>query len=118
MEVSQSKSRALRYNSGKLRLDLVPSGPINEVAKVLTFGLDKYEVHNWRKGMDWSTCIGAMKRHISAFEMNEDIDQESGCYHLAHAATNILFLLEYYKTHPELDDRYAAVKPNDTRLCS
>lgn len=81
-------------------------GPINEVAKVFTFGANKYEEHNWRKGMKWSKCIGCMKRHIAAFEMGEDLDNESGAYHLAHAASNILFLLEYYKTHPELDNRY------------
>ena len=39
----------------------------------------------------------------------EDKDPESGLSHLAHAACCIMFLLEFEKTHPELDDRY---KPN------
>lgn len=96
---------ALRYNEGKNRLDLVPPILQEEVGKVMTFGAQKYEPYNWAKGMKWSTCIASLKRHVSAFEKGEDFDPETGLYHLAHAGCNILFLLDYYKNHPELDDR-------------
>jgi len=55
--------------------------------------------------MSWSRMIGSMERHWFSFKGGEDFDGESGLYHLAHAAWNILSLLEYYRTHPELDDR-------------
>lgn len=94
-----------RYNQGKVRLDLLPVGPIMEIGKVFTFGAEKYAPRNWEKGLKWSTCIASLKRHIAAFESGEDFDPESGLLHLAHAGCNILFLLEYYKTHPDFDDR-------------
>jgi hypothetical protein len=45
-------------------------------------------------------------RHIMAFNDGEDKDPESGLSHLAHAACCIMFLLEFEKTHQELDDRF------------
>jgi hypothetical protein len=75
------------------------------VGKVMTFGATKYAPNNWRRGMKWSRCINSLKRHVSAFEKGVDYDEETGLMHLEHAATNIAFLLEYYRIHPELDDR-------------
>lgn len=96
---------ALRLNKGKNRLDLVPPSLIEEVGKVMTFGAEKYEPYNWAKGMKWSKCIASAKRHLSAYERGEDFDPETKMYHLSHLGCNIAFLLEYYKTCPELDDR-------------
>lgn len=95
----------LRYNAGKLRYDLVPGRAVEEIAKVFTFGANKYAPRNWEKGMSWTTVLASLKRHIAAFESGEDFDPESGLLHLGHAGCNIAFLLEYYKTHPEFDDR-------------
>lgn len=97
--------RALRFNTGKNMLDLVPHSLIENVGHVMTFGATKYAPNNWRKGMEWSKCIGSLKRHLNEFEHGVDIDPESGCSHMAHIATNAAFLLEYARTHPELDDR-------------
>lgn len=97
---------ALRYDSEKNRLDLVTPQIIEEIGKVLTFGAKKYKPSNWREGMSWSRCIGSLKRHITEFEKLNDFDNESSLLHLSHAACNIMFLLDYYKSHPELDDRY------------
>lgn len=95
----------LRFNQGKLRYDLLPPGPIREVIKVLTAGAEKYAPRNWEKGMKWSTVLASLRRHLDAFERGEDFDLESGLPHLSHAMANILFLMEYVKTHPEHDDR-------------
>ena len=67
---------------------------------------EKYAEHNWRKGFVWSRPLSAAMRHITAFNAGEDKDPESGLSHLAHAACCIMFLLEFEKTHKELDDRY------------
>lgn len=95
----------LRYNSGKLRYDLLPHLPIKELVKVLTKGAEKYAPRNWEKGLPWTDVIASLKRHVAAWEAGEDYDQETGCNHLAHAMCNAMFILEYYKTHPELDSR-------------
>ena len=79
---------------------------MNQTAAVLKFGAIKYAEHNWRKGFTWSRPLAAAMRHITAFNDGEDKDPESGLSHLAHAACCIMFLLEFEKTHPELDDRY------------
>jgi hypothetical protein len=44
-----------KYDQDKPPIDLVPSVLIEEVAKVLAFGADKYEAHQWREGTDLGT---------------------------------------------------------------
>jgi hypothetical protein len=102
---SEKQEAALRWDKDKLRMDLLPVRPLFDIAAVYTMGAKKYADRNWEKGMSWSRMIGSMERHWFSFKGGEDFDDESGLYHLAHAAWNILGLLEYYRTHPELDDR-------------
>ena len=97
---------ALKFDQDKLPLHLLSTEAMNQTAAVLKFGAIKYAEHNWRKGFNWSRPISAALRHITAFNNGEDTDPESGLSHLAHAACCIMFLLEFQKTHPELDDRY------------
>lgn len=97
---------ALKFDEGKLPLHLLSTEAMNQTAAVLAFGADKYAAHNWRKGFAWSRPLAAAMRHITAFNAGEDKDPESGLSHLAHAACCIMFLLEFEKTHRELDDRY------------
>ena len=97
---------ALKFDQDKLPLHLLSTEALNQTAAVLAFGANKYAEHNWRKGFAWSRPLAAAMRHITAFNAGEDKDPESGLSHLAHAACCIMFLLEFEKTHPELDDRY------------
>jgi len=96
----------LRYDGGKAPLHLIPVRPLFEVARVYGFGSKKYDDWNWTKGTTWGRCIGSMLRHVLKFAAGEDVDPESGVHHLAHAAFWCLALMEWGKTHPELDDRY------------
>ena len=100
---------AIKFDQNKLPLHLLSTEAMNQTAAVLAFGAQKYAEHNWRNGFDWSRPLSAAMRHITAFNAGEDRDPESGLSHLAHAACCIIFLLEFEKTHPHLDDRY---KPN------
>ena len=97
---------ALKFDNNKLPLHLLSTEAMNQTAAVLAFGAEKYAAHNWRKGFVWSRPLSAAMRHITAFNAGEDKDPESGLSHLAHAACCIMFLLEFEKTHKELDDRY------------
>ncbi len=83
----------------------VPSQPLVEVAKVYGFGAKKYAKRNWERGYDWSLSYSALQRHLHAFWGGEEIDPESGLQHLAHAVFHCLALIEWQKTHPEMDDR-------------
>jgi hypothetical protein len=97
---------AMKFDTDKLPVNLLSSEALLQTAAVLKFGADKYHAHNWRDGFAWSRPLAAAMRHIMAFNDGEDKDPESGLSHLAHAACCIMFLLEFEKTHPELDDRY------------
>ncbi|MGJ7024963.1 dATP/dGTP diphosphohydrolase domain-containing protein [Petrimonas sulfuriphila] len=102
---STKDGKGLRYNDGKTQLDLIPPAVIEGLAKVLTFGAEKYERNNYRKGMKWSDVLNSLLRHINAFRSGEDFDKESGLSHLDHAMCNLAFLKEYERIYPQGDDR-------------
>jgi hypothetical protein len=101
-------SKGKKFDAGKPMVSLVPSQPVIEIAKVMTFGAKKYAAHNWRNGLNWSRVADATLRHFLAWKEGEDFDPESGLLHLAHAGCNLMFLLEY-QTNPvyqPFDDRF------------
>ena len=100
-----SPDDAIKNDSAKVRLDLLPVRPILDVGQVLTFGAVKYKPRNWEKGFSWSRPYAAALRHLFAWWAGETYDKETGLNHLAHALCEIMFLLEFAYTHPELDDR-------------
>ncbi len=103
---SAPQGAAIKFDQEKMPMHLLSNEALLQTAAVLKFGANKYAEHNWRKGFAWSRPLSAAMRHIHAFNAGEDKDPESGLSHLAHAACCIMFLLEFEKTHPELDDRY------------
>ena len=96
----------IKHDSGKARVDLLPSEPLLMIADVMGFGAQKYTAHNWRGGFDQSRLIGAAMRHILAYNDGEDTDPESGLSHIAHAGCCVLFLLEHIAKGIGNDDRY------------
>lgn len=90
---------------GKIRVDLLPPGPLIEIAEILTFGAKKYEEYNWSKGIKYSRVFGACLRHLWDWWRGEDNDPETGKSHLAHAGCCILFLLQYVRSRRSFDDR-------------
>ncbi len=99
-----TKLLADRFNEDKLRYDLIPPSVLKALAEVFTYGAKKYGEHNWEKGLSWSSVLASAFRHFEALRSGEDYD-ESGCLHAANLMANIAFIIEYYKSHPELDDR-------------
>ena len=106
LEAEYFQAEGVKFDSGKRRVDLVPTEAINALADILTAGAVKYGAHNWRKGMDWSRVYGAAQRHLLAFWGGDDIDDESGMPHLWHALTNIAFLVSYQALSAGRDDRW------------
>jgi len=88
-------SEGKKYDGEKPRMHLLPPKSMFEVAKVLTFGAEKYDEHNWRKleNLQNRYTSGAL-RHIFAHNDGEQLDQESELSHLAHAICCLLFKLE------------------------
>jgi len=99
-----------KFDSDKLRYELLPPELLEEVARVLTFGAHKYSVRNWELGMAWSRPFAALMRHMWAWWRGEDKDPETGYSHLSHAACCIAFLVSYEARNVGTDDR-----PKETR---
>lgn len=96
---------ASRYNQGKTRMGLAPAYAQEQYGKVLTYGANKYDDNNWRKGMSWMSVVDSLERHLNAFKQGEDFDPETGLHHTAHIMCNAAFLTEFYKIAPQYDDR-------------
>ena len=83
-----------KLDAGKPRPGLVLKGfrrALMEVAKVGTMGARKYSDNGWEHVPDgFNRYTDAMWRHL----LEEGLDEESGLPHLAHAAWNILAVLE------------------------
>ncbi len=89
---------AIKYDSGKPRLDLIPLESLSGVAAVFEYGANKYSKDNWKNGLEYSRLLGATLRHLAAWQSGQDLDEESGLSHLDHAITSLLFI-NYYRTH-------------------
>lgn len=98
--------QAAKFDAGKPPLGLISRMALEEEAKVMEFGKQKYGTHNWRSGMDFSRLVDAALRHLYAFADGEDHDRETGLSHLAHARCCMAFLLEYQGKRLGTDDRF------------
>jgi hypothetical protein len=56
------------------RFDLIPAGPLHELAEHYGRGARKYANHQWRNGYEWSKSIGALGRHFNDFIAGKDYD--------------------------------------------
>lgn len=91
-----TNDKAYKADKGKLRFDLISPEFTKAVAGVLTFGAEKYGPNNWQNLEDpTNRYYAALLRHLNAFHAGEKYDKESGMSHLAHAATNIMFLMHF-----------------------
>jgi len=85
----------VKYDSGKPLFSLIPPHALEEVAKVLTKGAEKYAPDNWKKVPHlMERYEDAAGRHLNSFSKGDYVDDETGLEHLAHAACCLLFMLE------------------------
>lgn len=116
------------------RFDLIPAGPLKELAEHYGRGARKYANHQWRQGYEWSKSIAALARHFNDFMAGYDYDvcsndpdgcrhtdmdgnpfdtgepdtcfNHTGSHHMAAVAWHSFLLLEFKDTHKAFDDRY------------
>lgn len=98
----------IKHDSNKPRYELIPFEALHEIAKVFTFGANKYGDFNYRKGLTYNRLLGASLRHISKYIQGIDLDNESNLNHLAHAISNLMMIITFEKENKGeiLDDRY------------
>lgn len=90
---------------GKLRLSLIPPKALEAVAYVYTIGAEKYDPHNWLRGMAWSRVLDALYRHLIAWQEGRSVDPDDGQHPLASVVWCALTLMEYERLKIGIDDR-------------
>lgn len=72
------------------------------MAKVLTFGAEKYSANSWQELEDGEERYrAALLRHTFAIQRGELYDPETGLLHAAHVMTNAAFIIELQKKRVE-----------------
>lgn len=92
------------------RYDLVPTGPLWDLAELFGTGAKKYAERNWERGYGWSLSFAAAMRHLWLFWGGEDYDKESGCKHVIAAAWHCFALAYFMDLKKGKDDRPDMVK--------
>lgn len=98
------------------RFDLIPVGPLQELAFLYGKGALKYEDRNWERGYEWNKSYAALQRHANLFWGGEEYDnhkpeclstctEHTEAHHMAAVAWHAFVLMEFTKTHPEFDTR-------------
>lgn len=100
------KEGGKKFDSQKLRLELIPPEAIEGLGSVLTFGAGKYGDRNWQNGIRITRLIGSLKRHLLKFEKSIDVDDESGCLEIDHILTNAAMIKWMIVNRIDMDDRY------------
>ena len=78
----------------KLRWDLLPLEEVEDIVKVFTAGANKYGDNTWQHLENgYQRYKGAMLRHLVEYEKGNEIDEETGCRHLAQVAWNAISML-------------------------
>ena len=95
----------LRYNTGKLRYDLLPPDALEALVKVFTIGAVKYAPRNWENGFNWTECYASLQRHAAEWAKGVDIDEETGQLHMAHVMWNAMALTTFMLRGTGNDDR-------------
>lgn len=90
---NEEKTLGMKFDDGKPMWRLLPFRELREVVDILTFGVKKYAVDNWKKVIPPERYIDAAFRHFTSWVEGEKIDPETGKSHLAHAVCNLLFLM-------------------------
>lgn len=93
---------SLNINEGKSRPSLIlkdMNASFQAIVDVREMGTKKYSRDNWSLSIGKSESkkfleenLDSIYRHLAA---KDDVDEETGCYHLAQAACRIMFALEY-----------------------
>lgn len=79
----------------KIPLDLVPPSSSHFLALAFKNGADKYGPYNWReRGISSSVYYAAAKRHLDSWWDGEDVAEDSGVHHIAHAMACMALILD------------------------
>ena len=82
----------------KLRWELLPLEDVEDIVRVYTAGAKKYGPDQWQNLPDGIRRYkAALLRHLVEFDKGNEIDEETGCHHLAAVAWNAIAMLHISK---------------------
>lgn len=82
----------------KPRWELLPLEDVEDIVKVYTAGAKKYGENKWQDLPDGIRRYkAALLRHLVEYDKGNEIDEETGCYHLAQVAWNAIAMLHISK---------------------
>lgn len=102
--VPDNQQKSQRHNTGKIQTREIDPDFILGIGEVLTKSRAKYDAFNWQKDTPFSVPYESLMRHLMAYQKGEEFDKETGCHHLLHIATNVMFLY-YHRNNTKMDDR-------------
>jgi hypothetical protein len=79
--------------TGKPRFDLIPPGPLERLADLYARGAEKYDEHNWTKGMPTSRILASLFRHLERYRAGDRTED-----HLAAVAWNTFAIMHFEET--------------------
>ena len=83
------------------RFDLISPFALDRLAQTYAEGAMKYDDHNWRKGMPFSSLLNHLLYHINLYSQGDRSED-----HLAHAAWGLFAMMEFEVTDPAQNDLY------------
>ena len=94
------KKEGIKHDQGKLRYELLVPEFLEEMAKIISHGAEKYGDWNWTEVEGARQRYeGALLRHIQAWRKGEILNEEENknkekfyFHHTAHIAINAMFL--------------------------
>lgn len=82
----------------KLRWELLPLEDVEDIVKVYTAGAKKYGENKWQDLPDGIRRYkAALLRHLVEYDKGNEMDEETGCRHLAQVAWNAIAMLHISK---------------------
>ena len=102
----EPENKGVKSDQGKTQWSYLPVPAVKAVVDVMAYGDTKYPApdgSNWKRVPDAKKrYYNAAMRHLTSWWDGEQNDPETGYNHLAHACSNLLFLLWFeIKGYPE-----------------
>lgn len=106
-----------KFDQEKPQMALLPPHALEAVARVLTYGAQKYERDNWKYVPDGEYRYrNAAFRHFNEILKGNLVDEETGEHHLAHAICCLMFELDAYESGIPLAGKNKQPQINDTMV--
>ncbi len=107
-ELKRFESGSIRQVLDDVRYDLITPIGLKRLAQTYAGGAKKYTDRNWEKGQPYSVLLNHAQDHINDFITQQlglgdelDISLED---HLAHAVWNLMAIMHFQTTKPEMND--------------